>query len=57
MSVWLSVSHILDNSRKNYRIESSFGILYRSRKSKGEFVNQPYPAKIVEIRAFFNIGF
>ena len=53
VSVCLSVGRILDNSRYNYRIELSFGILYWSRKSKDEFVKQPHPIKIVEIRAFF----
>ena len=53
-SVCLSVAgRILDNSRKNYRIELSFGILSRSRKSKNKFVNQSHPTKIIKIGAFF----
>ena len=46
------VSRILDNSPYNHQIELSFGILYRSQKSKGKFVNQPHPTKIVKIREF-----
>ena len=41
------------NSRSNYRIELSFGIFYRSRKSKCKFVNQPHLTKIVKMKAFF----
>ena len=49
----LSVGRILLNSRWNYRIELSFGILYQSRKSKDKFANQTHPTKIVKIEAFF----
>ena len=49
----VKVGRILDNSRLNYLFELSFGILYRSRKSKDKFVNQPHPTKIVKIGAFF----
>ena len=47
------VGCILDNSRYNYQIELSLCTLYRSRKSKDKFVNQPYPTKIKETRPFF----
>ena len=49
----LSVGRIFDNSRQNYRIELSFGILNQSRKSKDKFVNQSHPTKIVKIGSFF----
>ena len=43
----------LKNHFQNYRIVSSYVILYRSIKSKDKFINQSYPTKIVWIRAFF----
>ena len=46
LSVCLSVGRVRHNSRQNYQIELSFGTLYRSRKSKDKFVNQPHPIKI-----------
>ena len=67
LSVCLSViGRILDNARQNYQIGLSLGTLYRSRKSKDKFVNQPHLTKIEKSRPFFfvfeksknsNIGF
>ena len=53
LSLVLVVDCILDKSRWNYRIGLSFGILYRSRKSKDKLVNQSHPTTIVKIKAFF----
>ena len=54
VSVCLSVvGRMLDNSRWNYQIELSFGTLYRSRKNKDKFVNQPRPIKIEGLSTTF----
>ena len=53
LSVCLSVGRVRHNSRQNYQIELSFGTLYRSRKSKDKFVNQPYPIKIEGLSTTF----
>ena len=54
VSVCLSVvGRVRHNSRSNYQIEFSFGTLYRSRKSKDKFVNQPHPIKIEGLSTTF----
>ena len=48
------VGRIADNSSHNLnQIELSLVTLYRSRESKDQFINQPYPTKIDETRPFF----
>ena len=42
-----------ESEKTVFTIELSLGTLYRSRKSKDKFVNQPHPTKIEKIRAFF----
>ena len=53
LSVCLSVGRVRHNSRQNYQIELSFGTLYRSRKSKDKFDNQPHPIKIEGLSTAF----
>ena len=53
LSVCLSVGRVRHNSRQNYQIELSCGTLYRSRKSKNKFVNQPHPIKIAGLSTTF----
>ena len=52
---WWECKNVIEEIRwfRNWIISTySLGILYRSRKSKDEFVNQPHLTKIVKIRAF-----
>ena len=53
LSVSLFVGRVRHNSRQNYQIELSFGTLYRSKKSKDKFVNQPHPIKIEGLSTTF----
>ena len=52
-SVCLSVGRVRHNSRYNHQIELSLSTLYRSRKSKDNFVNQPHPIKIEGLSTSF----
>ena len=57
VSVCLSViGLILDNSRQDYQIGLSLVTLYRSRRSKDKFVNQPHLTKIEKTRPFFTFS-